>query len=132
MPIKQTQTLFDYTPFIPMLIAIGIAWMQYYLQRQQQKQNLFEKRWKAYWEIYSCIQAAINTEAHNDLSHITETLNQVYYVQFLFGREAVRFTLSVAATLAQVEIDLLNLEGYTSSHLGRAVPDPSTDDPEYR
>src|SRR5580698_4447533 len=48
-------------PLIAASVAIGVASMQYYLQRQQMKQTLFDKR----FEVYTTVEAyfaAVNTD----------------------------------------------------------------------
>lgn len=43
--------LVAFAPLIAIAVAIGVALMQYYLQRQQLKQNLYDKRWEIRKEI---------------------------------------------------------------------------------
>ena len=38
-------------PLIAASVAVGVAWVQYSLQRQSQKQDLFEKRFKVYTTV---------------------------------------------------------------------------------
>ena len=53
-------------PLIAALVAVGVALMQRHLQKQQLKQNLFEKRWKVYTGVQDYL-AAILREDGNDL-----------------------------------------------------------------
>ena len=49
-------------PAVAVLVAVGVALMQYYLQKQQQKQALFEKRFKVYEETLSYLVVMMNDE----------------------------------------------------------------------
>jgi hypothetical protein len=63
--------------------------MQRYLQKQQLKQNLFEKRWDVYRDLGSHINTIVHQTSQNspDWSKLLDPIDQMEHAQFLFGKE---------------------------------------------
>ena len=61
MPPTQHRGFLDYLqslgPLIAASVAVGTALMQYYLQRQQMKQQLFDKRFTVYRTVEAYLMA---------------------------------------------------------------------------
>jgi len=78
-------------PLIAACVAVGVAGVQYSLQRQSQKQDLFEKRFKVYTSVEAYL-TAVNVED-------TESKENLYpgfavairHAEYLFGPEVCAF-----------------------------------------
>src|SRR5271157_5328725 len=53
-------------PLIAASVAVGVGLMQWYLQKQHLKQNLFEKRWKVYAGVHDYLMAVYMTQGMQD------------------------------------------------------------------
>ena len=83
-----------------MSIAIGVALMQAYIQRQQQKQNLFDKRFELYSAVSHFLSAVIKTEGI-----VFETTYETFVfetkpVKFLFGLDVTRFVSEIKSAIS--------------------------------
>jgi hypothetical protein len=59
-PVRDlTSYVSAYVPLLATLVAVGVGWMQYYVQRQHQRQNLFEKRFEIYRAVNALWSAAL-------------------------------------------------------------------------
>jgi hypothetical protein len=60
LPVRDlTSYVSAYAPLLATLVAVGVGLMQYYIQRQHQRQNLFEKRFEIYQAVRELWSAAI-------------------------------------------------------------------------
>jgi hypothetical protein len=91
MPAQHTYDFVKYAPFMAILIAIGVALMQYYLQRQQQKQNLYEKRWQVYRSVSTYWRNLVESNGQPPIEARQRFLADLSHATFLFGREVVKF-----------------------------------------
>jgi hypothetical protein len=70
-----------------MLIAIGVAMMQYYLQRQQQKQNLFDKRFQVYKQLNAYTDFVTHSNGDMNMERFATFLTETAPATFLFGSD---------------------------------------------
>src|ERR1035441_500799 len=79
----------QFGPLLAACVAVGVAFMQRYLQKQQLKQNLFEKRWDVYRDLGSHINTIVHQTSQNspDWSKLLDPIDQMEHAQFLFGKE---------------------------------------------
>ena len=58
----MTSYITAYAPLLAVFVAIGVALMQYYLQKQQLKQDLYDKRFRVFYAIQkgSCPKSVID------------------------------------------------------------------------
>jgi hypothetical protein len=61
--------LVAFAPLLAIGVAIGLATMQAYLQRQQLKQNLFDRRFTVYEETLTYLVTMLQLDGETDLEH---------------------------------------------------------------
>ena len=65
MPYQETRDLTSYisayAPFVGVLVAIGVALMQFYLQREQAKQSLFDRRFTVYTAVERYLDSLVGS-----------------------------------------------------------------------
>jgi hypothetical protein len=88
-------------PLIATTVAVGTALMQYYLQRQQSKQNLFDKRFIIYTAVKRYLSQVATGDDEQTPSGYQSFVTAKNQAEYLFGPEVLRFIQ---------EFDKLNLE----------------------
>ena len=78
-------------PLIAAVVAIGVASMQYYLQRQQMKQALFDKRFEAYTAVEAYLMAVNTDDADSQAALFRRFDVASRHAKLLFGPEVKRF-----------------------------------------
>jgi hypothetical protein len=103
MPYQETRDLTSYisayAPLVGVLVAIGVALMQFYLQREQAKQSLFDKRFTVYTAVEAYLHSLLSTpydgkeeeSAAYKKKQYRRFVRDTRQVEFLFGPEVVRF-----------------------------------------
>lgn len=108
MPSQHSPFL-EYAPFLAMLIAIGVALMQYYLQRQQQKQNLFDKRLRVFSAIHEFWLVSIIYWQTVDDTTLHELISGIRPSLFLFGADVNQYVKEIDDIARQLEANLRTL-----------------------
>lgn len=98
MPAQHTRDLLDYAPFLAMIIAIGVALMQAYLQRQQQKQTLFDRRFKVYQETIAYLMTMLQLRGETDLPRYQVFRTETDPGEFMFASDVFDFIEDVGRT----------------------------------
>jgi hypothetical protein len=86
-------------PLIAATVAVGVASMQYYVQRQQMKQQLFDNRFEGYTVIKAyLVNVLIEAEEYekedtkkNQEKQYRRYAKAMSQAEFLFGPEVLRF-----------------------------------------
>jgi hypothetical protein len=99
MPLQHARDWVDFLeaigPLVAVLVAIGVGLTQSYLQRQQLKQDLFEKR----FAIYAFVKEYLTGAVLGDRELNPNFVNKTRPAEFLFGPEVLTF-IDEAHTLA--------------------------------
>jgi hypothetical protein len=80
-----------YAPLMGVLATIAVALMQYYLQRQKAKQDLFEKRFDIFTVLKGYLSAVTTQDNEYKNEHFQRFSLATSQAQFLFGPEVLRF-----------------------------------------
>ena len=78
-------------PLIAACVAVGVGTTQWVLQKQHQKQNLYEKRWKVYRSIPTYWRNLVENKGEPPLEARQQLLTELSHATFLFGPEVVEF-----------------------------------------
>jgi hypothetical protein len=98
MPAPHTRDLLDYAPILAMVIAIGVAVMQAYLQRQQRKQTLFDRRFKVYQETIAYLMTMLQLREDADLARYQVFRTETDPGEFMFASDVFDFIKDVGRT----------------------------------
>jgi hypothetical protein len=74
-------------PLIAASVAVGVAGVQYSLQRQSQKQDLFEKRFKVYTTVEAYLTAVNTGDRESKEKLYGQFAVAARHAEFLFGQE---------------------------------------------
>lgn len=116
--------LLAFAPFMAMIVAVSVGLMQAFVQRQAQKQNLFDKRFKVYdaCAVYLAKLLGDSTEVDYHTFR-TDTVPG----EMLFGSEVVAFLVKVGDT--GLKLNQVKLERRTCYRADRRRPTkPEWDD----
>jgi hypothetical protein len=107
MLIPQTRDLTSYVaayaPLLAVCVAVAVALMQYYLQRETHKQAMFEKRFDIYNAADNFIADVINRNCEPDRDSYREFLRLTAPAPFFFGAdvlEALAWIKDISGRLA--------------------------------
>lgn len=101
MPCEQARDLTSYitayAPLLAVFVAIGVALMQYYLQKQQLKQDLYDKRFRVFYAIQKVLS---QPEVPPDPSRfLTDLERETAEAGFLFSHEIKYLIQEIGSTL---------------------------------
>lgn len=80
-----------YAPLMGVLATIAVALMQYYLQRERAKQDLFAKRFEIFTVVREYLSAVTTQDTEYKRKHFQRFSLATGQAQFLFGPEVLRF-----------------------------------------
>ena len=105
MPYQQTRDLTSYisayAPLLVVLVAVGVALMQYYLQRQQWKQQMFAKRFEVYAAVNRLLSAALNSNGLLDSAEYDRFVFETRPAKFMFGSDVASFINEIYGSISQ-------------------------------
>lgn len=99
-------------PLIAAAVALIIGITQWRLQRQQVKQDLFEKRYRIYQATHAFVAEASKYGSRTDPETDNTFANGTAHAEFLFGQDVLEFIgliRSTAKSLADVDRNLANV-----------------------
>jgi len=104
MESQSALTFVDYAkafgPFLAAIVAVGVGAMQYYLQRQQLRQNLYDKRFRVFYAIQKVLRHKhMTAEAPSLLSDLSQETAEV---SFLFGPEIKDLVSEIDSALREL------------------------------
>lgn len=109
MPSPHTRDLTDYAvafaPFLAVLVAISVAAMQYYLQKQHLKQQLFERRFQVYSAVREFLSHALRGYAPLDNDAYQRFYLETRPAKFLFGSDVADFIREIRNGISHEEND---------------------------
>jgi hypothetical protein len=79
--------LLAFAPFLAICVAVSVALMQAYLQRQSLKQHLFEKRFEVYKAVREYMEFVVHSNGCLDLTLYDSFKSQTAPAKFLFGAD---------------------------------------------
>lgn len=82
-------------PLLAVLVAVGVALMQYYLQRQQFKQDLYEKRFGVYEGVQAYVIAMLQTAGKTDIPAYQQFRKSTDPAEFLFGSDVWEYVQQI-------------------------------------
>jgi hypothetical protein len=95
MPPAPTKGALDYLqelgPLIAALVAVGVAVMQYYLQKQQWKQSLYDKRYAVFRSVAHYWRELVSSNGVPSLSAKQRFFDHISHARFLFSADVVNF-----------------------------------------
>jgi hypothetical protein len=117
-PVRDlTSYISAYAPVLAALVAVGVGIMQYYIQRQHLKQNLFEKRHKVYTATQKFIRAVLdNNGTPLEGNLVEEFLDETAHSAFLFGREVSSWLNTIAAKAIDLGLTKSKIDHYVDLH----------------
>jgi hypothetical protein len=74
-------------PLIAASVAVGVGWMQYHLQRQKSRQDLFDKRFTVYEAALDYVMVLIGKDGKTGVSDFRQYRTKTDPGQFLFSAE---------------------------------------------
>jgi hypothetical protein len=83
---------------IAALVAVGVALMQWHLQRQKQTQDLFEKRFKVYETTLDYLRLMSTYDGKTDLTQYHAFRTDTDPAEFMFGSDVFTFITDVGQT----------------------------------
>jgi hypothetical protein len=96
MPVPQRDWIdfvYALAPAIAALIAVGVGLMQYYLQREQAKLQLYDTRFAVYTTLVTNYFQLVHVERfdNKDWGLSAEFYDISYHCPFLFGKDVAEF-----------------------------------------
>jgi hypothetical protein len=100
----HSRDLVDFAPLLAIAVAVGVALMQYYVQRQQQKQALFEKRFKIYLDVRRFLSIVLkNIGKPIDDDAYQRFCEEMRPARFLFGSDVLTYLNQVHSDISHVD-----------------------------
>jgi len=117
MPHRDWIDLLEaFGPLIAAFVAVGVGLMQRHLQKQQLKQDLFEKRYKVYALTQDFAAAALRVGVSGDEA-ITKFSNGTAHAEFLFDKDVLEFIDSIKnISRALAPVQEADVTGTSSLH----------------
>jgi len=96
MPDSQAR---EWIAAVAVLVAIGIAFVQAYIQRQKQKQDLFDKRFKIYEEAIAYLVLKLHDLGKcNMQTHLDQYRKNTDSAEWLFGSDVFEHIKEIGGT----------------------------------
>jgi hypothetical protein len=94
--------LVAFAPLIAIFVAIGVALMQAYLQRQQLKQNLYDRRFNVRQGVLDLYYHNVSAELSNDPQFSLTFYTTFQHALNLFGSDVIDYIKSFGAQLREL------------------------------
>ena len=116
-------------PLIAACVAVGVALMQRHLQRQQQTQTLFDKRFKVYESTIAYLTNILQLDGKTDIPLYQEFRTNTDPSEFMFGSDVFTFIKDVGWTGLDFRRIQMELDHHTVMTNNRVMgSDPAEDD----
>lgn len=93
MPHYHQKDVFDYiaaiVPLLAVLVAIGVGWVQFRIQKKQLQQDVFEKRFVVYSATRTLLVDLLRPEGPSDADVLSRFIEETAHCEFLFGKDVV-------------------------------------------
>jgi hypothetical protein len=106
-------------PLIAASVAVGVGLMQRHLQKQQLKQNLFDKRYKVYAATDTFLTNVMNVNGAMDVQATQTFRLETAHAEFLFGDDITDFiglifrnSLDLALVTKQIDLHVAAHENF--------------------
>ena len=123
MPYQQTRDLTSYfsayAPLLAVLVAVGVAFMQYYLQQEQWKLQMFVKRFEVYAAVRRFLSAALNSHGSLDSAEYDRFVFETRPAKFMFGSDVASFINEIYGSISQEDA----VPGTYGKYVRRLEPD---------
>ena len=123
MPYQQARDLTSYisayAPLLAVLVAVGVALMQYYLQRKQWEQQMFAKRFEVYAAVGRFLSAALNSHGRLDSAEYDRFVFEIRPAKFMFGSDVATFIHEINGAISQEDA----VPGTYGKYVRRLEPD---------
>jgi len=127
MPTYHTRDWIDilaaFAPVVAVFVAVGVGLMQLYLQRQQWKQNLYDKRYVVYdavKEYMSAVWCAYGKQGIDDYWRFRQATDST---KFLFGPIVTAFVDHVHEIGENTVNKMCAVERWQNAYDGQPTPD---------
>jgi nicotinamide riboside kinase len=81
----------EFGPLLAAVAAVTVAVMQWYLQKQHLKQNLFDKRYSIYAAVDAFLTNVLNANGAMDEHAVNTFRLETAHAEFLFGKDVTDF-----------------------------------------
>jgi hypothetical protein len=131
MEAQAPQTFIDYAkafgPFLAAIVAVGVGVMQYYLQRQRFKLDLYDKRFHVYEAAGEYMVALVATQGKVDDDDLGKFRRNTDPGQFMFGSDVWGFLVELRKTGVAFESLRRQHEDYVAAAAFSADPNRFAD-----
>jgi hypothetical protein len=110
-----------FAPLLAVLVAVGVALMQYYLQRQQLKQDLFDKRFNVYRAVMDLTKDIIGNDDPMTQDYMQKFQLETAPSGFLFGRNVGEFMKDLSERYLRIFLLQLDQRRYIEHGEGAFV-----------